>query len=56
MATFKAVVLKGNKRRDLTYSINIRVTHKRKSKYIKTNFVVTKDDNDGFCKECIVFQ
>ena len=42
MATFKAVVLKGNKRNDGTFNINMRATHKRKSKYIKTNFVVAK--------------
>ena len=44
MASFKAVVLKGNKRKDSTYLISIRLTHNRKSKYINTNLVVTKDD------------
>jgi len=42
METFRAVVLKGNKRNDGTFNINIRVTHNRKSKYLKTNFVVEK--------------
>jgi len=50
MATFKAVVLKGNKRNDGTFNINIRVTHNRKSKYLKTNFVVGKDDLTKGCK------
>jgi integrase len=44
MATFRAVVLKGNKRNDGTFNINIRLTHNRKSKYLKTNFVVGKED------------
>ena len=44
MATFKAVVIKCNKRKDLTYNINIRITHNRKSKYINTGLVVTNND------------
>lgn len=44
MATFKAMIIKCNTRKDATHNINIRVTHKRKSKYINTNLVVTKDD------------
>ena len=44
MATFKAVVLKHQARNDATFSIKIRLTHNRKSKYINTNLTVTKDD------------
>ena len=44
MATFKAVVLKHQTRNDATLGIKIRVTHNRKSKYINTDLVVTKDD------------
>jgi len=44
MATFKAVVFKHQTRNDATYNIKIRVTHQRESKYINTNFVVTKED------------
>lgn len=42
MSTFKAVLLKGNihKRKDGTYNIKIRITHKRKSDYISTNLYV----------------
>jgi len=44
MATFKTVIIKCNARKDSTHNINIRVTHNRKSKYINTGFVATKDD------------
>ena len=44
MATFKAVIIKCNKRKDLTYNVSIRVSHNRKSKYINTGLVVTKED------------
>lgn len=42
MATFKAMVIKGNLRTsDNTYNCVIRVTHNRKSKYIKTALYVS---------------
>lgn len=44
MATFKAVVFKHHIRNDATFGIKIRLTHNRKSKYINTGLVVTKDD------------
>jgi integrase len=44
MATFKAVILKHQGRGDKTFSIKIRITHNRRSKYINTDLVVTKDD------------
>ena len=44
MATFKAVVLKHQMREDATFGIKIRLTHDRKSKYINTDLVVTKND------------
>ena len=44
MATFKAMVLKHHQRNNSTFNIKVRVTHNRKSKYINTNWVVTKDD------------
>jgi len=44
MATFKAVVLKHQVRNDATFNIKVRITHNRQSKYINTNWVVTKDD------------
>jgi phage host-nuclease inhibitor protein Gam len=44
MANFKAVILKHQVREDGTYGIKIRLIHNRKSKYINTNLVVTKDE------------
>lgn len=44
MATFKAVVLSHQKRRDGTYNVKIRVTHNRKHKYLPTSLYVGKDD------------
>jgi len=44
MATFRAVIIKCNTRKDATHVINIRVTHNRKSKYINTNLIASKSD------------
>lgn len=44
MATFKALVLSHQKRRDGTYNVKIRVTHNRKHKYIKTALYAGKND------------
>ena len=44
MASFKAVILKHQLKNDGTFSIKIRITHNRRSKYINTDLVVTKDD------------
>lgn len=44
MATFKAVVEPHYKRADGTYNIRIRVTHKRRSKLLSTQYYVTADD------------
>lgn len=44
MPTFKAVVHSHYTREDKTYPIRIRVTHKRKSRYINTGLVATTDD------------
>ena len=44
MATFKALVLSHQKRRDGTYNVKIRVTHNRKHKYIPTAMYAGKDD------------
>jgi len=44
MATFKAVILKHQLKNDGTLSIKIRITHNRRSKYINTDLVITKDD------------
>ena len=44
MATFKALVLSHQKRRDGTYNVKIRVTHNRKHKYIPTAIYAGKDD------------
>ena len=41
MATFKAVVIPNQRRQDGTYNVKIRVTHKRKSRYLSTPFYVT---------------
>lgn len=42
MATFKAVVLKHQKRKDNRFSVAVRITQNRKSAYIKTGLYVTK--------------
>lgn len=44
MATFKALVRAHQKRRDGTYSVSIRVTHKGKHKYMATGLYAGKDD------------
>ena len=44
MATFKAVVKKGNKRADGTWNVVIRFTHCTKVRYIPTTMYVTKQD------------
>lgn len=44
MPTFKTAIKLHNKRKDGTYNIFIRVTHKRVSTPIKTPFYVSKDD------------
>ena len=44
MATFKAMVHSHYTREDRTYLIRIRVTHKRRSRYIKTGLVAISDD------------
>lgn len=44
MATFKTIILSDKKRADGTYNVKIRVTHNRKTKYIKTpHYVGGKD-------------
>lgn len=44
MATFKAEVYGHQKKADGTYNIKIRVTHKRKKRYIATPFHAAKED------------
>lgn len=44
MATFKEVLLKHNKREDKTYTVKIRVTHQRVSRYLDTPFKVVLND------------
>lgn len=44
MATFKALVRAHQKRRDGTYCVSIRVTHKGKHKYMATGLYAAKDD------------
>lgn len=44
MATFKAIILKHQKKSDDTYNVKIRVTSNRKSAYISTNIYVNKKD------------
>lgn len=44
MATFKAEVYGHQKKADGTYNIKIRVTHKRRKRYIATPFYASKDD------------
>lgn len=43
MATVSATILKDNKKKDGTWNIVIRITHKTKSAYIPTTHFVTKD-------------
>lgn len=44
MATLKYEVLKHNMRKDKTWNVVIRVTHKRVMKYIPTTVFVTRDE------------
>ena len=44
MATFKAVIKKGNKRADGTWNVVIRFTHNSKVRFIPTTMYVTKKD------------
>ena len=44
MATFKAVIKKGNKRADGTWNVVIRFTHNSKVRFISTTMYVTKKD------------
>lgn len=44
MATFKAVIKKGNKRSDGTWNVVIRFTHESKVRFIPTTMYVTKKD------------
>ena len=44
MSTFKPVILPTQKRSDGSYNVKIRLTHNRKSKYIKTPYYVMGKD------------
>ncbi len=44
MATFKATFFSNRRRKDGTYSIKIRITHNRKSRYIPTSLYATDRD------------
>lgn len=44
MATFKAVIKKGNKRADGTWNVVIRFTHNSKVRFIPTTMYITKKD------------
>lgn len=44
MATFKAIIKKGNKRADGTWNVVIRFTHNTKVRFIPTTMYVTKKD------------
>lgn len=44
MATFKAIIKKGNKRADGTWNVVIRFTHETKVRFIPTTMYVTKKD------------
>ena len=44
MATIKYEVLRHNMRKDKTWNVVIRVTHKRVMKYIPTTVFVTRDE------------
>ncbi len=60
MATFKAEVYAHQKRADGTWNIKIRVTHKKKKKYLSTPYYVYKEDltrtlklkNQHYIDEC----
>ena len=44
MITFKAIIIPGNKRKDGTYPVNIRVTFKGKTRRLATTLVCTTND------------
>lgn len=44
MATFKATIMKDRQREDKTWTIFIRFTHERKTRYISTSLCATKKD------------
>ena len=44
MATFKIIIMPHHRREDGTYNVKIRVTHNRKTKYIKTPYYVGGSD------------
>ena len=44
MITFKAIIIPGNKRKDGTYPVNIRVTFKGKTRRLATTLVCTSGD------------
>jgi integrase len=44
MATITATILKDNKKQDNSWNVVYRLTHNRKSRYIKTHHYVTKND------------
>lgn len=44
MATFKTIILPHHKREDGTYNVKIRVTHNRKTKYLKTPYYIGGND------------
>lgn len=50
MITFKAVVLKHQKRQDGTFNVKVRVTFRGQSKYIATNIVCGQSDLTRTCK------
>ncbi len=66
MATFKAVILKGNvhKKSDGTTNIKIRLTHNRKADYISTDLYIVPGTYDikvgvvksGRNKECLLIK
>ena len=44
MITFKAIIIPGNRRKDGTYPVNIRVTFKGKTRRLPTTLSVTQGD------------
>lgn len=44
MATFKQIILPHHRREDGTYNVKIRITHNRKTKYLKTPYYVGGSD------------
>ena len=44
MATFKAIIKKGNKRSDGTWNVVVRFTHEGKVRFIPTTMFITKKD------------